>query len=384
MSTSKYNKEQFERYLKGEMSSKEAHAFEREVLKDPFAQEALEGLESHDSKTVLDDIKKLEVGVESNERPRFSPMQIAAVVSLLLVSSLAVWLFIDPLAKDESLAMDSEVTEESVPESKTLPEMEKVVEEDSLVEESLEEETTTRFMAGEEKEVPEKADQVILAGEVSGPDTIKSIQETELLADAVALDIDLGDEESNTQGAANFAGDEMTLAFQAGDEDEDEEGDEVKSDLALEEIASQPVRSETFFAPEKTESSTQRKQAEETVSAPRMARARSMSGVEVEKPTEARTEAEPVIGEVEFRKYLRESLVYPQSAEENNIKGNVILELTISRTGDVTNIDVKKSLGYGCDTEAIRLVREGPKWTPATINGENEEGKIRVRIRFRK
>ena len=45
MSVDKNHSDQFKRYLKGQMSPSEANAFERAVMDDPFAQEALEGFE---------------------------------------------------------------------------------------------------------------------------------------------------------------------------------------------------------------------------------------------------------------------------------------------------------------------------------------------------
>ena len=45
MSADKNHSEQFEKYLKGELSPAETHSFEREALDDDFARDALEGFE---------------------------------------------------------------------------------------------------------------------------------------------------------------------------------------------------------------------------------------------------------------------------------------------------------------------------------------------------
>ena len=37
--------------------------------------------------------------------------------------------------------------------------------------------------------------------------------------------------------------------------------------------------------------------------------------------------------------------------------------------GEWVDFIVLEGLGHGCDEEAIRLVKEGPKWQPAKANG---------------
>ena len=64
------------------------------------------------------------------------------------------------------------------------------------------------------------------------------------------------------------------------------------------------------------------------------------------------------------------------------MEGRVVLQLTISPIGNITDIEVKKSLGSGCDEEAIRLIEEGPKWEPASLDGVNVQSKIKIRIKF--
>ncbi|XOV92075.1 MAG: TonB family protein [Bacteroidota bacterium] len=91
---------------------------------------------------------------------------------------------------------------------------------------------------------------------------------------------------------------------------------------------------------------------------------------------------EPVEGQNAFIQYVNTSLQYPDAARSQQIEGIVLLKVTISSTGSINNVEVKKSLSQSCDQEAIRLIREGPQWSPATYNGEPVEGSVRVRIVF--
>jgi Gram-negative bacterial TonB protein C-terminal len=44
---------------------------------------------------------------------------------------------------------------------------------------------------------------------------------------------------------------------------------------------------------------------------------------------------------------------------------------------------VLQSLGYGCDQEAMRLVREGPAWLPGTANGTPVNSSVQVNVPFK-
>lgn len=70
----------------------------------------------------------------------------------------------------------------------------------------------------------------------------------------------------------------------------------------------------------------------------------------------------PKNGYAAYDKYVKKNLKYPKSAKKAGVKGTVILQFMIDDKGRPTNILISKSLGYGCDQEAIRLIRKGPDW----------------------
>lgn len=92
--------------------------------------------------------------------------------------------------------------------------------------------------------------------------------------------------------------------------------------------------------------------------------------------------AQPAGGLRAYDKYLKNSLRYPQQALENNVKGRVTVSFTVHTDGSVDEFNVLKGLGFGCDEEVIRLVKDGPKWSPTTQDGEPVESEIRVRVKF--
>ncbi|MCU0369106.1 MAG: TonB family protein, partial [Cyclobacteriaceae bacterium] len=92
--------------------------------------------------------------------------------------------------------------------------------------------------------------------------------------------------------------------------------------------------------------------------------------------------AEPVGGRKAYDKYLQNSLIYPAQALENKVKGRVTVQFTVRTDGGVDEFNIIKGLGYGCDEEVIRLVKEGPKWKPTTENDVPVESEVLVRVKF--
>lgn len=92
--------------------------------------------------------------------------------------------------------------------------------------------------------------------------------------------------------------------------------------------------------------------------------------------------AEPAGGKRAFRRYLESNLHYPEAALENKVEGKVTVQFTIEPTGSLTDFRVVRGLGYGCDEEVIRLIRNGPQWKPTKRNDEPVRGKGKVKMRF--
>jgi len=61
-----------------------------------------------------------------------------------------------------------------------------------------------------------------------------------------------------------------------------------------------------------------------------------------------------------FDDFIKENLEYPAMAKQNGIKGVVRLTYQITKEGQLDNITVVDSLGYGCEEEAIRLLQSFP------------------------
>ena len=59
----------------------------------------------------------------------------------------------------------------------------------------------------------------------------------------------------------------------------------------------------------------------------------------------------------QLKEFLKKNMTYPKEALEKKIEGDVIVKYKVSDNGEVFDPVIEKSLGFGCDEEAIRLVK---------------------------
>ncbi|MDR2292699.1 MAG: energy transducer TonB [Prevotellaceae bacterium] len=62
-------------------------------------------------------------------------------------------------------------------------------------------------------------------------------------------------------------------------------------------------------------------------------------------------------GNKALSEFITKNLRYPEHAVQNNISGSVHLQYTVNDDGIVESVQVLKGLGYGCDEEAVRIVK---------------------------
>jgi hypothetical protein len=92
--------------------------------------------------------------------------------------------------------------------------------------------------------------------------------------------------------------------------------------------------------------------------------------------------AEPIGGRKAYDTYLDEKKIYPQQALENKVEGKVVIEFTVGTSGALSDFNVIRKIGFGCEEEIIRLVKEGPGWYPSYIDNEAVESLVRIKTRF--
>jgi len=73
---------------------------------------------------------------------------------------------------------------------------------------------------------------------------------------------------------------------------------------------------------------------------------------------------------------------YPKKAKEQGIQGRVYITFVVEPSGSVTNIQLLRGIGGGCDEEAIRVVKLMPKWEPGTQRGQAVRVQFNMPIKF--
>lgn len=75
-----------------------------------------------------------------------------------------------------------------------------------------------------------------------------------------------------------------------------------------------------------------------------------------------------------YSKFLSRNLRWPKGSEEAT--GRVILSFIVERNGNLSHFKIERSIGKELDTEALRVFKLSPKWTPGIKNG------YKVRVRY--
>lgn len=88
-------------------------------------------------------------------------------------------------------------------------------------------------------------------------------------------------------------------------------------------------------------------------------------------------------GEEAFRRYLGATTRYPAEAERLNLSGTVYVRFVVDEQGRIRDAEVVKGCGVSLDSEALRLVRLMPWWTPGRDQGQPVRVQRTLPISFR-
>lgn len=81
--------------------------------------------------------------------------------------------------------------------------------------------------------------------------------------------------------------------------------------------------------------------------------------------------------------FLQRNLKYPAMALNENVSGRVVVNFIIDEEGKVEKATILKGIGYGCDEEALRVIKLMLKWKPGIKNGKPVKATFNQAIVFR-
>ncbi len=80
--------------------------------------------------------------------------------------------------------------------------------------------------------------------------------------------------------------------------------------------------------------------------------------------------------------YLHDHIKYPLLARESNIQGTVYVYFVVESDGSITNFKVVRSVGGGCDEEAVRIVKSMPRWKPGLQHSRPVRVSFNLPVKF--
>ena len=83
-----------------------------------------------------------------------------------------------------------------------------------------------------------------------------------------------------------------------------------------------------------------------------------------------------------FQDYVQGKIEYPEEAKEKGITGKVFVQFIVDEKGNITEVQIIRGIHPLLNNEALRVIKESPKWTPGKQNGKNVKVSYTIPITF--
>lgn len=98
--------------------------------------------------------------------------------------------------------------------------------------------------------------------------------------------------------------------------------------------------------------------------------------------TEAEVMPQYIGGDQALNEMIIREFKYPEEAKKAGIQGKVIVGFIVDKQGNVKDAQVKQGIGYGCDDEALRMVRK-LKFKPGMDKGKPVDVEMALPFQFK-
>ncbi len=82
-------------------------------------------------------------------------------------------------------------------------------------------------------------------------------------------------------------------------------------------------------------------------------------------------------------RYLKKNLHYPDAARESFVEGMVAVRFFVDEHGEISDVKLLRGIGAGCDEEAVRVVKNMPRWTPARYKNRPVRSVVTLPVQFK-
>ena len=316
-------------YRNDNLKNSERNIFERELQKDPFAMEAEEGFSSTNPELIRSDMDLLnkKIKLRTGRSRSYILYRIAASIAVLMVVSTVFFMVQrNTPAKHEKIAGPN-------PEALVIKEE-----------------------PGEKDNKKMEAPALPVTAENMKPE-VKTV--------------------AAPKKSAEKPGEVSTLALNAGEVNElivaDAAVSKTKTDSAIKVTA----ESEAAVRLQNVPAGYGDKKARSLEAAP-VSRSEAIR----DEATARHIAAEPVNGMESFYKYIEENIRRPDTLERSG-QATVIISFIVKISGNPDRIIIVESPGQPFSDEAVRLIKKGPRWKPASENGVIKEEEVRVKVVFK-
>lgn len=415
------------RYRDGSMTGSERNALEKKALDDPFLSDALEGVETISAKELSTDLEKLSSRIQSRQQVKFIPLRIAAGIAIVLTVG-SIFYYFNFKESDTDALATQELKSPSFADSisATGPDS-------SSAMLALSKEAPLKEPIGSPVQQPKPAlafttpldtsvsTAVDVQDEAQTVSPLKTENETaeRIAATPVQKSVQVpavAAEESKSAGASSRkdaamkrsetspTGESKTVVgnVTASDDGIQLPGANITikgtstgtvTDIHGNYSLMVPANGSISFSYSGLKTKEVDLQGRSTVNVQLEEDVLQVSEVVflgVASRTDARDDlakrisqfAGPAGGIEAFNKYIESNLRYPQQALDSKVRGKVTITFAVTTTGALADFRVEDGLGFGCDEEAIRLIKEGPAWTPSMVDVLPVKSGVRVKVKF--
>ena len=82
-------------------------------------------------------------------------------------------------------------------------------------------------------------------------------------------------------------------------------------------------------------------------------------------------------------KWLRDHIKYPSICQEQGVQGRVIVAFVVNKDGSIVDVKVLRSPDQHLSDEAVRVVKQMPKWKPARQGNRSVRSRFNLPVMFR-
>ena len=423
------DKELFRRYLSDEMTDAERNAFEKELQKNSFEAEAMDGSENVSSAKFENDLNELSKKISSKKPKSRMPYFAAAATILLLITSGIIWM---QLNRQQPIQKVSEVTIDKA-EKKTVEPVRKEsakteVTDDTAIEQAGEKQSEIKTRAEQapaQKKKTEEEEKIITIEEQFAVDEAEIISKTipgQAEEQALAKDtpvkitsnksIELvqtkptpfqrlntapakenvirGQILSDTDGlplpgvtVIEKGTDNGTITDINGNfkiKLENDSNPVIASFIGMEPTKFQPKKDSDNIITLTTDDVAL---SEVVVVGYGSQQKNSVTGSTMVVPDESiASDAEPICGMSKYKAYLKEKAILPADYETDKVV--VRLRFTIANSGEIQSFQNLNDADESFYEQAKIIVFNGPAWKPVNNNNSNIYSTVNLRVVFKK